>query len=47
MPADFVAQVAARYIAAYEQLTGQTFVPGERPAAERIQRNLESYRMRE
>jgi phosphoribosylaminoimidazole-succinocarboxamide synthase len=27
MPNDFVAQVAARYIAAYERLTGQEFVP--------------------
>jgi phosphoribosylaminoimidazole-succinocarboxamide synthase len=44
MTADFIAQVAARYIAAYEQLTGQMFVPGERPAAERIQRNLAPYR---
>jgi phosphoribosylaminoimidazole-succinocarboxamide synthase len=44
MPADFVARVAARYIAAYERLTGQTFVPGEQPAAERIARNLAGYR---
>ncbi len=36
MPPDFVAQVAQRYIAAYERLTGQTFVPGAQPAAERI-----------
>ncbi|HID51183.1 MAG TPA: phosphoribosylaminoimidazolesuccinocarboxamide synthase [Anaerolineae bacterium] len=36
MPADFIAQVAARYIAAYERLTGQEFVPGAQPAAERI-----------
>ncbi len=36
MPADFIAQVAARYIAAYEKLTNQTFIPGEYPAAERI-----------
>lgn len=36
MPADFIAKVAARYIAAYEKLTGETFVPGEIPAAERI-----------
>jgi phosphoribosylaminoimidazole-succinocarboxamide synthase len=43
MPADFVARVAARYIAAYERLTGQTFVPGEQPAAERIARNLARY----
>jgi phosphoribosylaminoimidazole-succinocarboxamide synthase len=40
MPDDFVAQVAARYISAYERLTGQAFVPGEQPAAERIVRNL-------
>lgn len=43
MPAEFVAQVAARYIAAYERLTGQSFVPGEQPAAARIVRNLAQY----
>jgi phosphoribosylaminoimidazole-succinocarboxamide synthase len=42
MPAEFVAQVAGRYIAVYEKLTGQTFVPGEQPAASRIARNLQS-----
>lgn len=36
MPPDFVAQVARRYISAYERLTGQPFVPGAQPAAERI-----------
>ena len=36
MPDDFVAQVAARYIEAYEKLTGHTFIPGQQPAAERI-----------
>jgi phosphoribosylaminoimidazole-succinocarboxamide synthase len=40
MPADFVAQVAARYITAYERLTGQAFVPAEQPAERRIRRNL-------
>jgi phosphoribosylaminoimidazole-succinocarboxamide synthase len=40
MPDDFVAQIAARYIAAFEKLTGETFVPGEQPAAARIARNL-------
>lgn len=40
MPPDFVAQVAGRYISTYEKLTGREFVPGELPAAERIQRNL-------
>jgi phosphoribosylaminoimidazole-succinocarboxamide synthase len=42
MPPDFVAQVAARYIAAYEQMTGQEFVPGAAPATERIARCLAS-----
>ncbi|WP_374687073.1 phosphoribosylaminoimidazolesuccinocarboxamide synthase [Promineifilum sp.] len=40
MPDDFIAQVAARYIAAYERLTGAPFVPGEMPAAARIARAL-------
>jgi phosphoribosylaminoimidazole-succinocarboxamide synthase len=43
MPPEFVAQVAARYIAAYEQLTGLEFKPGLQPASERIQKNLENY----
>jgi phosphoribosylaminoimidazole-succinocarboxamide synthase len=42
MPPDFIAQIAARYIAAYEKLAGETFVPGEQPAGERIQRNLQN-----
>ncbi len=41
MPPEFVAQVAARYIAAYEKLTGLEFVPGVLPANARIQKNLE------
>jgi len=41
MPDDFVAQVAARYIAAYEKLTGRSFEPGELPAKARIVRNVE------
>ncbi|MFO7682764.1 MAG: phosphoribosylaminoimidazolesuccinocarboxamide synthase, partial [Chloroflexota bacterium] len=40
MPADFVAQIAARYIAAYEKLTGEEFVPGEQPTIKRIRQNL-------
>jgi phosphoribosylaminoimidazole-succinocarboxamide synthase len=40
MPDDFKAQVAERYISAYERLTGQTFVPGEQPAKERIENTL-------
>lgn len=33
---DIVAEVSARYITAYEKLTGQRFVPGEQPVAERV-----------
>lgn len=40
MPNDFIAQIAARYIAAYEKLTGELFVPGEQPVIERMKRNL-------
>lgn len=43
MPPEFVAQVAQRYIAAYEQLTGKMFVPGAQPAAERIQAALTAW----
>jgi phosphoribosylaminoimidazole-succinocarboxamide synthase len=44
MPTEFTAQVAKRYIQVYEQLTGQTFIPGETPAAKRIAHNLAAYR---
>jgi phosphoribosylaminoimidazole-succinocarboxamide synthase len=40
MPDAEIAKVAERYIAAYERLTGLTFVPGETPAPKRIQKNL-------
>ena len=43
MPDEFVAQVAERYIAAFERLTGQTFKPGAQPASARIRQNLEAY----
>ncbi|MEQ8674338.1 MAG: phosphoribosylaminoimidazolesuccinocarboxamide synthase [Aggregatilineales bacterium] len=43
MPAEFIAQVAGRYISAYERLTGRTFEPGQLPAAERIARNVEGW----
>jgi len=45
MPDDVIAQVAERYVSAYERLTGNTFTPGEQPPAERIARNLASYRV--
>ncbi|HIC87826.1 MAG TPA: phosphoribosylaminoimidazolesuccinocarboxamide synthase [Anaerolineae bacterium] len=44
MPPEFIAQVAQRYIAAYEWLTGENFVPGEQPAEERIIRCLQELR---
>ena len=40
MPPEFIAQVATRYIGAYERLTGREFVPGAQPSAERIARAL-------
>ena len=40
MPDDFIAQVAGRYIAAYEKLTGTTFIPGEQPAQARIAQSM-------
>ncbi|MDQ7029496.1 MAG: phosphoribosylaminoimidazolesuccinocarboxamide synthase [Ardenticatenia bacterium] len=43
MPPEVVAQVAQRYIAAYERLTGHTFVPGEQPAGDRIVRALRAW----
>jgi phosphoribosylaminoimidazole-succinocarboxamide synthase len=44
MPAAFVANVAARYIDAFERLTGRVFEPAPQPAVERIARNLEPYK---
>lgn len=44
MPPEFIAQVAARYISAYERLTGLEFIPGEQPAAERIIKAMTTYR---
>lgn len=43
MPAEFVAQVAERYIAAYERLTGLPFIPGEQPPAKRIAKTMAGY----
>ncbi|HEX9926255.1 MAG TPA: phosphoribosylaminoimidazolesuccinocarboxamide synthase [Anaerolineae bacterium] len=36
IPPEFAAEVAQHYIEAYERLTGQPFIPGEQPAADRI-----------
>ena len=43
MPKEFVAKVAARYIDAYEKLTGKTFIPGEQPAPKRIAKNITDF----
>jgi len=40
MPDEFIAEVAERYIDAFERLTGETFEPGKQPAADRIRRAL-------
>ncbi|MGC6417859.1 MAG: phosphoribosylaminoimidazolesuccinocarboxamide synthase [Bradymonadia bacterium] len=40
---DIKSEVSARYISAYERLTGLTFVPGEQPPRERISNRLTSY----
>jgi phosphoribosylaminoimidazole-succinocarboxamide synthase len=45
MPDEFVAQVAERYILAYERLTGTEFAPGEQPAEMRIARRLLTMRI--
>lgn len=44
MPEELIVATAARYIDVYERLTGQPFIPGEQPAAERIARNLMAFR---
>jgi phosphoribosylaminoimidazole-succinocarboxamide synthase len=44
MTHEFIAQVAERYIAAFERLTGREFVPAETPAAARIRRSWEQAR---
>lgn len=47
MPAEFVAEVAARYIEVYETLTGQSFITGEQPANTRIASNLAKFAKQE
>jgi phosphoribosylaminoimidazole-succinocarboxamide synthase len=43
LPAEFRAEVAERYVAAFERLTGRAFEPGAQPAAERIERALREW----
>jgi phosphoribosylaminoimidazole-succinocarboxamide synthase len=40
LSAEMIARLSQRYIAVYERLTGQTFVPAEYPAGLRITHNL-------
>lgn len=42
-PPELVEELSKRYIQMYEQITGQTFVPGEQPIITRIERNLKHY----
>lgn len=43
MPNDFIAEVAYRYIQAYEWLTKRSFAMGDIPIEERIQKNIKAY----
>jgi phosphoribosylaminoimidazole-succinocarboxamide synthase len=43
MPPDLAVQAATRYIATYEALTGQTFAPGDYPAAPRIAQVMQAW----
>ena len=45
LPMDVTCELAARYIDAYERLTGRVFEPGEQPPEPRIARALSSYRV--
>lgn len=47
LPDELIVAVAARYIAVYERLTGQPFLPGAQPAATRIARHLQGFREHE
>lgn len=42
-PAELVEELSRRYVAMYEQITGEAFEPGEEPVAARIERNLQEY----
>jgi phosphoribosylaminoimidazole-succinocarboxamide synthase len=42
-PADLVTELSRRYIQIYEQITGEKFVPGATPIAQRLSNNLKSF----
>jgi phosphoribosylaminoimidazole-succinocarboxamide synthase len=43
LPLDVVTELASRYIDVFERLTGEIFVPGEQPLAERMAKTLEPF----
>lgn len=45
LPDDVVVELGRRYVQAYEQLTGRTFVPARLPAEPRIQAAVAAYRV--
>jgi phosphoribosylaminoimidazole-succinocarboxamide synthase len=47
LDAEVIADTARRYVTAFERITMSTFVPGERPIAERIARNVAAHLERE
>ncbi len=44
-PFGLVQELSRRYIKMYEQITGTAFAPGETPLLQRIERNLQPYRL--
>jgi hypothetical protein len=42
-PAALVDEMSRRYIAMYEQLSGQSFAPGATPIPPRLERNLRPF----
>jgi phosphoribosylaminoimidazole-succinocarboxamide synthase len=44
-PQEMIEEMSRRYVAMYEQITGEQFVPGGVPIEERITKNLDSYKI--
>jgi phosphoribosylaminoimidazole-succinocarboxamide synthase len=42
-PAELVEEMSRRYIEMFEKITGQTFVPGDEPIIDRLEKNLKQY----
>lgn len=43
IPKELVEEMSRRYIQMYEQITGETFVPGAQPIHKRLEENLKAY----